>query len=114
MPPLLDKMAPDQKALDDLARDLRAAVLGSDHEKASRLTEEYSEALRRHWTTLSPAECAASSLPKQSLVLLTWVRQMTLMQQAMTAAHLGLVEKASRHLMARNLYLQTAALGAQR
>jgi hypothetical protein len=100
--------------LDNLAHELRAAVLGGDHEKAAHLTMEYTEAVGRHWLLLSPGERAASPMPKQSLELLAWVRQMTLMQQAMTAAHLGLVAKASRHLTARNLYLQTAALGAQR
>ncbi len=99
---------------DNLARELRAAVLASDHQKASRLTMEYSQALRQHWTQLSPQERAASGLPKKSLDLLTWVREMTLMQHAMTAEHLASVDKASRTLAARALYLQTAALESQR
>lgn len=101
-------------ALDDLARKLRAAVLGSDHEEARRLAVEYTGALGRHWTLLSVQERAASSIPKQSLELLTWAREMTLMQQAMAADHLMLVEKANRQLTARSLYLQTAALDARR
>ena len=96
---------------DNLARQLRAAVLASDHAKAARLAVEYTAALGEYWTTLSSAERAASPLPKQSLELLTWVREMTIMQQAMTAAaSLALVEKASRYLTARALYLQSAAL----
>jgi hypothetical protein len=97
---------------DDVARELRAAVLGTDHEKARRLTEEYTAAVRQHWMLLSTVERAASSMPKQSIELLTWVREMTLMQQGMAALHLSDVEKASRQLMARSLYLQLATLDA--
>ena len=71
---------------------------------------EYAEALGWHWTTLSANERAASPLPKQSRELLNWARKMTLMQQAITAAHLSAVEKAGRQLTARALYLQLAAL----
>lgn len=92
---------------DDLARGLRAAVLASDHEKATRLTVEYTEALRRHWITLSREQRAASALPKESRELLQWAREMTLMQQAMTAVHLSRVEQAARQLTARAVYLQT-------
>jgi histidinol dehydrogenase len=99
---------------DNLACKLRAAVLVNDHEKATLLTVEYTEALRQHWTLLSAPERAASSIPKQSLALLNWVREMTLMQQAMAAEHLSIVEKASRYQTARALYLQSAALDLQR
>jgi hypothetical protein len=68
--------------LDNLARELRSAVLASNHEKATRLTMEYAEALGRHWTALSRNERAASPVPKQSRELLNWAREMTLMQQA--------------------------------
>jgi hypothetical protein len=109
MRPLRDKIA-----LDDLARELRAAVLASDHEKAERWTLEYAAALGRHWRSLSTRERAASSLPKQSLELLTWAREMTLMQHAIAAEHLSMVERAGRRLTARSLYLQSAALEARR
>ncbi|MGP0075351.1 MAG: hypothetical protein ACLPWF_25845 [Bryobacteraceae bacterium] len=99
--------------LDNLARELRAAVLAVDHEKAARLSAEYSAALREHWMTLSPDECAASLLPKQSLELLNWVRDMTLMQQAMAAQHLRVIEKAMRYRAARALYLQSDALNTR-
>jgi hypothetical protein len=92
---------------DNLARDLRAAVLANDHEKASRLSAEYSAALREYWMTLSPEERVASSIPKQSLELLHWVRDMTLMQQAMAARHLRVTEKTIRYRTARALYLQS-------
>jgi hypothetical protein len=86
-------------------------VLASDHEKATRLTAQYTQALGEHWGNLSVEERAASSLPKQSLELLTWVREMTLMQRAMAGQHLKLVAKSRRYQTARELYLQSAALG---
>jgi hypothetical protein len=95
--------------LDNLARELRSAVQASDHEKATRLIAEYTEALGQHWTALSGNQRAASPLPQQSRELLNWVRKMTLMQQAMAAVKLSAVEKASRQLTARALYLQSAA-----
>jgi len=98
---------------DNLARELRAAVLANDHQNATRLTVEYSEALREYWMTLSAQERADSTLPKQSLELLTWVRDMTLMQQAMAAEHLAVVERASRYQAARLLYLRSAAVDAR-
>ncbi len=88
------------------------AVLASDHEKATRLTVEYIEALRQHWMLLTAEERARSSIPKQSLELLTWVRDMTFMQQAMAAEQLAVVEGAKRRLTARALYLQAAGLDA--
>lgn len=100
--------------LDNLARELRGAVLANDHEKAARLSTEYTEALREHWMLLSRQERAASTLPKQSIELLNWVREMTIMQQALAARHLTVVEQASRYQIARSRYLRSAALGAQR
>ena len=41
-----------------------------------------------------------------------WVREMTIMQQALAAQHLAVVEKASRYQTARALYLRSAALDA--
>jgi hypothetical protein len=102
------------QTLDSLARELRAGVLGSDHEKAMRLTVEYAEALRRHWMPLSAEERVRSPIPKQSRELLAWVRDMTLMQQAMAAEQLALVEGAKRRLTARAVYLQAAGLDARR
>jgi hypothetical protein len=101
---------PDNRTPDNLARELRAAVLASDHAKATRLTVEYSAALREHWITLPAGQRAASLLPKQSLELLGWVRDMTIMQQAMTAQHLAMVQKAGRYQTARASYLRSAAL----
>jgi hypothetical protein len=97
---------------DNLARELRAAVLAIDHQKATRLTAEYTTAVREHWSTLSAQERATSPLPKQSLELLGWVREMTIMQQALAAQHLAVVERASRYQTARAVYLRSAALEA--
>jgi len=94
---------------DKLAYQLRAAVLAADHEKAARLTMEYCEALREHWMTLSAEERAVSALQKQSLELLTWVREMTIMQRALAAEHLRMIEKAKRYRTARSHYLQSGA-----
>lgn len=99
--------------LDSLATQLRAAVLANDHEKVKRLTAEYSNAVRQCWELLSPAERAASPLPKLSLELLGWAREMTLMQQAITAQHLSMLETASRYQKARASYVGSAALENQ-
>jgi hypothetical protein len=92
-----------------LARELRAAVLGSEHKQAARLAEQYTGALSQHWAGMSPAERASSGLPKQARELLTWARNVTIMQHAMAAAHLGAIEKTKRSLTARANYLRTAA-----
>jgi hypothetical protein len=99
--------------LDHLARELRAAALASDHDKAARLSVEYTEAVREYWVGLPAGQRAGSALPSQSLELLRWVREMTIMQRGMTAEHLRLAAKASRYQTARALYLQSAALEAR-
>jgi hypothetical protein len=99
---------------DQLACQLRAAVLGVDHEKAARLSAEYTAAVRDQWIQLSAEQRAVSPLPQQSIELLAWVREMALMQHAMAAGHLAMVEGAGRRLAARALYLQTAALESRR
>ena len=104
---------PDKIALDDVARELRAAVLAADHEKVARLTVEYARAVAAYWMSLDPKARDASAVPKQSLELLTWVREMALMQQAMAGEHLKLIGKAMRYQTARSLYLQSAALAAR-
>lgn len=107
MPPLLDNSAQNE-----LARELRAAVLGGDHEKAARLAEQYTAALSRRWSTMSEAERATSGIPKQSVELLTWAREMAIMQHAIAGQHLSAIQKANRYLTARANYLRSAALEA--
>lgn len=101
------------QALDNIASRLRAAVLQSDHNNARRLTAEYTHAVRRCWEALSPAERTRSELPKLSIELLTWVRQMTLLQQAIAAQHLAIAEKVGRYQKARAVYVRAAALDPQ-
>jgi histidinol dehydrogenase len=113
MPQPLDSLSPDHSALDHLARELRAAVLATDHSEASRLSTAYTEALRAHWTLLSEQERANSHLPKQSIELLTWAQEMTAMQRALAAEHLAIVEQASRYGNARSGYLRSAVLDAE-
>ena len=100
---------PNSLAPDSLAHQLRAAVLGSDHPAALRLVTEYAEALRAYWTALAPAERAVSTVPQQSLELIKWVRDMTLMQRGMAGEHLKMVKKSMRYQAARAQYLQSAA-----
>jgi ferric iron reductase protein FhuF len=97
-------------AQDNLARELRAAVLGSDHAKAARLAEQYTAALSRQWASMSEPERASSGIPKQAAELLTWAREVTIMHHAMAAQHLSAVQKANRYLTARANYLRTAAI----
>jgi hypothetical protein len=99
---------PDPPAPDHLASELRAAVLASDHPAAERLVVEYTAAVSEYWTALTPAERACSSVPRHSLELLKWVRDVTLMQRAMTGEHRKMVEKSMRYQMARAQYLQSA------
>jgi hypothetical protein len=97
---------------DRLAHELRAAVLASDHARAADLAVKYTEALHQYWLQLPAQARASSGVPKQSLELLNWVREMTIMQRAMAAEHLRMIVKASRYQAARALYLQSAALAA--
>jgi hypothetical protein len=105
-----DSLAPDRFAPDDLAHQLRAAVLGSDHPAAQRLVVEYVEALREYWAALGPVERAASTIPQQSLELLNWVHDITLMQRGLLGQQRRIVEKSKRYQTARTQYLQTARL----
>jgi hypothetical protein len=95
---------------DDLARQLRAAVLGSDHAQATRLAAEYTQAVCREWERMPAAERATSGIPRQSRELLTWARDVTIMQHAMAGQHLDALEIAHRYMRARTDYLKSAAL----
>jgi hypothetical protein len=82
---------------DKIASQLRAAVLAGDHGQAERLVQEYSGALQVFWRALPEAERTASPVPAQVRELLGWAREMTLVQRALTARHLEIVETASRY-----------------
>jgi len=83
--------------LDKIARDLRAAVLAADHPMAERFATEYREALAEAWHTLPDSARAGSSLPRQATELLTWARGMTIVQRAMLAEQLAVLDKAIRY-----------------
>lgn len=96
--------------LDNIAYDLRAAVLASDHDNAQRFVVAYTTALHQYWNSLTPKERSTSELPKQAVQLLNWAREMTLMQKGITGQHLAIVGKASRYQTARAMYLGSASL----
>jgi len=82
---------------DRIASELRSAVLAGDHLRAERLVPEYARALQAFWDRLPESERAASPVPSQARELLAWAREMTLVQRALVAEHLAIVEKASRY-----------------
>ena len=108
-----DRSGKDKSATDRIAHGLRAAVLAADHAKAMQLSTEYVEAVSQSWMALSSAERRTSQLPKQSLELLGWVREMTIMQRAMAGEQLRIAARASRYQTARAQYLQSAALATR-
>jgi len=90
----------DQPPLDALMLEVRSAVLAGDHVAVGRLAEEYAQALSHFWEPLSDVERANSTVPEQALQLLAWTREMAIIQRALTADHMAIVEKASRYLRA--------------
>ncbi len=85
------------QALDKLAQELRSAVLGGDHALAGELASEYSAALGGLWESLPERDRAVSLIPRQASELLTWAHRMTLVQRAIAAAQLAVIEKASHY-----------------
>ena len=88
---------PSPEQLDNLARQLRSAVLAGDHAGAERVVSEYTQALRHVWDTMSEPQRAASPLPNQVVELWAWAREMTLVQRALAAEHLAIVRTASHY-----------------
>ena len=99
--------------LDNIAQQFRSAVLASDHTLADRLASEYAQAASELWQSLSDSERESSALPEQTRELLTWARGMTIVQRAMLAEQLAILEKASRYRQAlaanRNSTMQVSA-----
>jgi hypothetical protein len=85
------------EALDKVARELREAVLAADHASAERLVTEYRSALTEAWKDLSLSERVGSQLPEQANELLTWARGMTIVQRALLAEQLAVLDKAIRY-----------------
>jgi hypothetical protein len=84
-------------ALDKISRELRAAVLAADHASAERLAGEYRAAVEEAWRELPEPERAGSNLPRQANETLTWARGMTIVQRAMLAEQLAVLEKSRRY-----------------
>jgi hypothetical protein len=83
--------------LDRITLELRAAVLAGDHTAAQGLVFEYSDAVRQVWEELPEDQRTQSTLPATALECLTWVRGMTVVQRAMAAEQLAVVEKIVRY-----------------
>jgi hypothetical protein len=79
------------QTLDKLSRDFRTAVLASDHDLALELAPEYAGALAELWESLPESERVAAR------ELMVWAHQMTLLQRAIAAAQLAVIEKASHY-----------------
>jgi hypothetical protein len=86
-----------RQALDKIAREFRSAVLAADHVWAERLASEYREALAEAWQNLPASVRAASPLPAQANEMLTWARGMTIVQRAMLAEQLAVLDKSIRY-----------------
>ncbi len=78
--------------LDEIARQLRSAVLAADHAAAEHLVSEYARALTECWQSLPESERALSA--QQATDLLTWARGMAIVQRAILGEHLAVLEKA--------------------
>lgn len=100
------RLLPDNMPSDDIARDLRGAILTGDHAEASRLAEQYQRALAGEWQGMSQRERAASDLPRRSRELLTWATGVARMQHTMAGQHLAALGMAQQYLKARANYAQ--------
>ena len=83
--------------LDKVAREFRSAVLAADHERAAELAAEYRSSVAELWQSLPESSRAKSTLPEQANELLNWARGMTIVQRAMLAEQLAVLEKSNRY-----------------
>ena len=83
--------------LDKVAREFRSAVLAADHARAACLASEYRCAVTELWQALPESSRAKSTLPEQATDLLNWARGMTIVQRAMLAEQLAILEKTQRY-----------------
>jgi len=83
--------------LDNIARDFRAAILAGDHALAKSLVSEYAAAIEQTWSSMSEAERVTSGIPVLSAELLDWARRMTVVQRALAADQLAVIQKACRY-----------------
>jgi hypothetical protein len=89
-------------ALEQAARELRAAVMAVDHARAEGAVHRYVEAVRRSWEALPDQERAVSAIPARACELLAWARQMTLIQRNLATDQHRVLQKASRYHSAVN------------
>jgi len=85
------------EVLDNISRELRAAVLAGDHALAERRFCEYAQTVAQIWRALSESDRRASTLPQTVHELITWIRGMTIVQRAISAEQLAAVEQALRY-----------------
>ena len=85
------------ETLDKIAIAFRSAVLAADYALAERLAGEYRNALEDAWRTLPESGRETSSLPQQARENFTWARGMTIVQRAMLAEQLAVLEKTRRY-----------------
>lgn len=92
-------------AVDQASRDLREAVIAADHSRAERASSRYVGALQKLWEALPDQERAASVIPARASELLAWAREMAIIQRALTADQLSVLQKASRYQNATGSYI---------
>ena len=77
-------------------------MIATDHARAARALDRFVEALREHWQSLPEGVRATSGIPSRTRELMTWTREMTLIQRNLAADQLNVVQKASRYHSAVN------------
>jgi hypothetical protein len=85
------------ESLDQASRELRAAVIAGDHAGAERAVLNYVGLVQQFWDALPDAERSSSTLPVRVRELLSWAREMTIIQRALTDDQLRILQKASRY-----------------
>jgi len=96
--------------LDKLSRELRAAILAGDHALANRIAPKYAEAVREFWDTVPASDRAGSTVPRVARELLTWARGMTIVQRAIAADELGVVQRTKRYNQERLERVRTSSI----
>jgi len=77
-------------------------VIAADHARAARALDRFVEALREHWQSLPEGERTVSGIPSRTGELMTWTREMTLIQRNLAADQLNVLQKVSRYHSAVN------------
>jgi hypothetical protein len=96
MAPLVTTTGDDlSSGLERAARELRAAVIAADHAGAELALTHYVERLRQVWEAVPEQERSGSALPARVRELLAWTREMTIIERALTAEQLRVLQKAS-------------------